>query len=87
MNFKSVFKDGLIGEGTELIWERRRQGDIHFAIIVNGLIKTADGKLHRTPSGAARHLNGNKPVDGWKVWKIRNSGILLDSLRNKNLIP
>jgi hypothetical protein len=30
---------------------------------------------------AAKHLNGNKPVDGWLVWKIKNTGQSLASLR------
>jgi hypothetical protein len=83
MTFKSLVANGLIENGTELVWKRRVQGDTHFAVVVNGAIQTSDGKLHRTPSGAARHLNKGKPVDRWKVWKVKSSGMLIDSFRLK----
>jgi hypothetical protein len=83
MTFKQLVTSGLIPNGTELIWKRRIQGDVHTSTVVNGTIQTADGKLHKTPSGAARHLNNGKPVDGWKVWKIKSSGLLIDTFRLK----
>jgi Restriction Enzyme Adenine Methylase Associated len=81
MTFKQLVMIGLIPNGTELVWKRRVQGAVHTAIVVNGTIQTSDGKIHKTPSGAARHLNNGKPVDGWKVWKIESSGLLLDTFR------
>lgn len=83
MNFSELIKSGVIPIGTELIWKRRIQGETHTATVANNAIRTEDGKLHKTPSGAARHLNNGKPVDGWKVWKIKESGILIDTLRIK----
>ena len=75
-------KSGLISNGEELIWERRVAKEKHLAIVnSDGSITTADGKSHKTPSGAAKHLNGNKPVDGWLAWKIKKSGKALSSLR------
>jgi hypothetical protein len=47
----------------------------------DGTITTTDGKKHKTPSGAAKHLNGNKPVDGWLAWKVKSSGLSLSTLR------
>ncbi len=83
MIFNRLVSGGLIPNGTELIWKRRVQGDAHSATIVNGAIQTADGKLHKTPSGAARHLNNGNPVDGWKVWRIKSTGLLIDTFRLK----
>jgi len=83
MTFKELVRAGIIPNGTELIWKRRVQGDVHTAKVSNDSIQTSDGKLHRTPSGAARHLNNGKPIDGWKVWKIKSTGELIDLFRSK----
>lgn len=82
MNFRDLVKSGKLPVGTELVWRRKLQGDTHTAIVEHEYIRTSDGKLHKTPSGAARHLNKGKPVDGWKVWKIKSSGLLIDTLRD-----
>jgi hypothetical protein len=84
MNFNELVKSGAIAIGTELFWKRRGLGETHTAIVVDGAIRTADGKLHKSPSGAARHLNNGKPVDGWKVWKIKESGSSIDEFRVKH---
>ena len=80
---KELIRAGIIAAGEELIWNRRVSGQIHLAVInADGSITTSDGVKHKSPSGAAKHLNGNKPVDGWLAWKIKKSGISLGSLRN-----
>ena len=56
----------------------------HTAVISkDGLLTTTDGVSHKTPSGAAKHLNGNKPVDGWIAWKSKTNGASLAQLRAK----
>ena len=56
----------------------------HTAIISkDGLLTTTDGVSHKTPSGAAKHLNGNKPVDGWIAWKSKKVGKSLAELRSQ----
>ena len=84
MTFNELIKSGAIPVGTELVWKRRIQGETHTATVARGAIRTADGKLHKSPSGAARHLNNGKPVDGWEVWKIKESGLLIDTFRIKD---
>lgn len=77
-----LLKANLISPGTQLIWKRTKSKVTHSAIInANGTISTSDGKTHKTLSGAARHLNGNKPVDGWIAWKVKVSGKSLAQLR------
>lgn len=79
---KELLKLGLIQEGEELIWKRRVQKVSHAAVVNrDGTLKTSDGKSHKTPSGAAKHLNGNKPVDGWIVWKVKRSNVSLAEIR------
>ena len=80
---KDLIKSGLLQPGQELIWNRRVAKQVHLATVnQDGSITTADGVKHKTPSGAAKHLNGNKPVDGWLAWKIKSTGDSLASLRD-----
>jgi hypothetical protein len=82
MKLSELIKSGLISAGEELIWNRKVAKQIHIAKVnQDGSISTADGVKHKTPSGAAKHLNGNKPVDGWLAWKIKSTGVSLSSLR------
>ena len=81
---RDLLAAGSIDTGDDLVWVSRIQGETHKATISpNGEIRTADGKLHKTPSGALKHLNGNKPVDGWLAWKVKKSGKPLASLRSE----
>ena len=78
-----LVKKGSLTPGQELVWNRRVAKQIHLATVnQDGTITTADGVKHKTPSGAAKHLNGNKPVDGWLAWKIKSTGDSLASLRD-----
>ena len=78
-----LVKKGSLTAGQELIWNRRVAKQIYLATVnQDGSITTADGVKHKTPSGAAKHLNGNKPVDGWLAWKIKSTGVSLASLRD-----
>lgn len=61
---------GKLQEGTVLVWRRKREGSVHRATVTRTGIQTADGAIHKSPSGAAKHLNGDKPVDGWKCWTL-----------------
>ena len=78
-----LVQKGTLTAGQELIWNRRVAKQVHLATVnIDGSITTADGVKHKTPSGAAKHLNGNKPVDGWLAWKVKNTGDSLASLRH-----
>ena len=78
-----LVKKGSLTAGQELIWNRRVAKQIHLATVnQDGSITTSDGVKHKTPSGAAKHLNGTKPVDGWLAWKIKSTGASLASLRD-----
>lgn len=78
-----LINKGSLNAGQELIWNRRVAKQLHLATVnQDGSITTADGTKHRTPSAAAKHLNGNKPVDGWLAWKVKSTGESLASLRD-----
>ena len=79
-----LVKKGSLNAGQELIWNRRVAKQVHLATVnQDGSITTADGIKHKTPSGAAKHLNGNKPVDGWLAWKLKSTGNSLATLRDE----
>ena len=82
-SIKDLIQSGVLLEGQELVWNRRVAKEIHIATANgDGSITTSDGVKHKSPSGAAKHLNGNKPVDGWLAWKIKKTGASLSSLRS-----
>lgn len=84
MNIRDLLKVGLLQPGEELVWSRRVMKTVHTAVVSkDGLLTTTDGISHKTPSGAAKHLNGNKPVDGWIAWKSKTNGASLAQLRAK----
>lgn len=81
-NLRDLLKDGSLQSGDKLIWKRRVSGSTHTAeISASGEIVLSDGTKHRTPSGAAKHLNGGKSVDGWLVWKLVRTSSPLGDLR------
>ncbi len=79
MNIKDLIESGKLQAGASL--SMKKHGKIISAVVTaEGLIKTSDGQLHKSPSGAARSFNGGKPIDGWLAWKLED-GSKLDSLR------
>ena len=85
-SMKHLLESGLVSAGDKLVWSRRVMKSSHEAVVnEDGTITTSDGKKHKTPSGAAKHLNQNKPVDGWIAWKHVKSGNKLSELRSESL--
>ena len=81
---KDLMDKGLLSENEELVWKQKTLGIEHIATITKyGEIRTADGKLHKTPSGAGKWLNGGKSVDGWLIWKTKKHLDSLDALRKQ----
>ncbi len=81
---EKLIKAGKLNIGTVLIWQRRSMKAAHRVVILeSGKLETADGVRHTSPSGAAKHLNGGKPVDGWLAWKVEKNGISLAKLREE----
>ena len=86
-SMKELLKAGLLQVGEEFQWQSRVQQETHQASVTpNGDLRTSDGKIHKTPSGALKHLNGNKPVDGWLAWKSAKTDESLSKIRQKLII-
>jgi hypothetical protein len=79
-----LLKNGSLQAGDVLVWHSRVQGISHKAhVLAGGAIQTADGTVHKSPSGALKHLNGQKPVDGWMAWKLVRTGEALFKIRDR----
>jgi len=83
-NLQNLVKLSLLAPDELIVWNRRVKGVTHQATVTrDGNIRTEDGVIHKTPSGAAKHLNSNRPVDGWISWRVKRTGIQLSELRKK----
>lgn len=81
MNLRDLLRQGLLKPGDNLIWPQPRLGLLHKAAVHgDGHLVTPDGKVHKSPSGAARHFYG-KPIDGWVAWQVESTGKRLTELR------
>jgi hypothetical protein len=75
----------LLKDGDRIIWNRKSLNHVHVAVVSGiGTIITEDGKVHKSPSGAAKHL-GHRPVDGWLAWKLEGSEESLANIRKRYL--
>ena len=76
---KNLIDAGLLIANSQVSWRRRGGSQFLAEVLPNGFIKTSNGQVHKSPSGAARSLVG-RPVDGWAVWRVAG-GKTLASLR------
>ncbi|MEY2778286.1 MAG: hypothetical protein RL008_382 [Actinomycetota bacterium] len=84
ISVKDLIDSEMLKVGDRLIWKSRMQNSVHEAIVLsNGTLRTIDGTVHKSPTGALKHLNGNKPVDGWNAWKLAKDGSSLSKLRSR----
>jgi hypothetical protein len=82
---RDLVEGGYLVDGDRLIWRRKSLKLVHIAVVTSsGILNTEDGKGHKSPSGAAKHL-GKKPIDGWLAWKLEGSGETLAELRKRCL--
>ena len=80
---RDLIQGNFLKDGDRLVWNRKSLKLAHVATVsATGTIMTDDGVVHKSPSGAAKHL-GNRPVDGWLAWKLESSGESLASLRDR----
>ncbi len=84
MNINDLVKAGKLFIGQELVWNSRK-GRRTCTITPDSELQISNGKKFKTPSGAAKFLNGGKNVDGWLTWAILDtetkSYIKLNDLR------
>lgn len=82
LSLRNLLEVGLISVGDDLIWKKRNSRLTFTAkIMPNGMIQTADGVFHTSPSMAARHVNMGMSTNGWRVWQLATSKQSLFELR------
>jgi hypothetical protein len=82
LSLKDLLDEGLLSVGESLIWHKLNSGLPHEAtILADGRIETADGKIHNSPSTAARHVNGGVSTNGWRVWRALDKNSALSEIR------
>ena len=67
MSIKNLLDNNILKSGDILIWNRKYLKNIYKAEIdFSGKIKTENGLVFNSPSGAARHFSNGIAVDGWR---------------------
>lgn len=79
---KDLIAAGRLRVGTQLHHPARRHPEraAEAEVVRDGL--RVRGQTYPTPSGAAKAVNGGKPVQGWLFWKLPD-GRHLDALRGR----
>ena len=76
----------LLSVGATLEFRRPRTGETYTAEVASdGKLKLPDGKGFTTPSRAAASAVGGGTFDGWTAWRVKDSDLLLDALRQQLL--
>ena len=82
MNMKDLIDNNILKSGDILIWDRKYLKKTYkVEIDYTGRIKTENGLIFNSPSGAARHFSDGTAVDGWRVWKVERLNKTLGALR------
>ena len=76
---RDLVRDGALPVGTELIHPGRQHPDQRAVVVGDGI--EFQGKVYDSPSGAARAATGTTAENGWRFWRLRDSGQLLGDLR------
>lgn len=67
---------------ADLVWKRPKKGQEFKATLLDGgIIRVADGKDYKSPSGAAMAVAAVVSYDGWYAWRVVSSGKTLDQYR------
>jgi hypothetical protein len=79
-SLRDLLKSGAISVGDVLVWEKKQSKTVHTVTVqADGTLKASSGAIYRTPSNAAKQLNGGIAINGWRVWRLqRNSKSLLE---------
>jgi hypothetical protein len=77
MNLSQFVADGSLIPDSWLVLHRRGGVSMRAKVLSDGNLQTEDGKVHSSPSGAAKHLLG-RGVDGWLVWRLSDGRVLAD---------
>lgn len=83
VSVRDLLVAGLLREGQQLRFSRANE---QIAVLdSNGGLRVGD-QSYRSPSSAARALNGGVAVNGWTAWRLADSdGVSLAEVRRRFL--
>ena len=82
LSLKDLLEAGLLSEGESLIWNKLSSPTpFEATLLADGRIETKDGKIHTSPSTAAKHVNSGISTNGWRVWKVSSKKKSLSEIR------
>jgi CBS domain-containing protein len=81
VTIRDLVNAGLLKPGATLVYDRpQAEETLLVTVTETGLLRLADGRETRTPSGAISELSG-KIVDGWHAWRTAPGDQPLHDLR------
>lgn len=86
IDLKTLARHGLIKSGDVFVWHRKFESTFYKVTLTKNFYLQSGDYVFKTPTSAARHFNGNKPVNGWLVWKLLDHKISLENLRSKLVV-
>lgn len=83
VSLQDLLDAGLLHAGTKLVWPRPMRGVRYTAEVTpDARIRLEDGRVFKTPSGAAMAAAETTSYDGWHAWRISSDdGQRLHQLR------
>lgn len=73
VSLSDLLKNGTLQQGESLIFRRRSAPSVEGVLQPDGTI-SINNLPYNTPSRAARAVAGNKPIDGWRSWRVIRLG-------------
>ena len=82
---RDLLKSGALENGDVLVWVKKQTGTKSVVTVqANGTLLDEKGTTYRTPSSAAKALNGGIAINGWRVWKLQKNSKSLLEVRESN---
>lgn len=81
IDLATLARYGLIKSGDVFCWKRNSGEIIHKVVLTENYVLQSGNEFFQTPTSAAKFFNGDKPVNGWLVWKVLDRKISLENLR------
>jgi hypothetical protein len=86
IDLKTLARHGLIKAGDVFVWHRKFESNFYKVTLTKNFYLQSGDYVFKTPTSAARHFNGDKPVNGWMVWKLLDHKVSLNNLRSKLIV-
>lgn len=67
---RRLLETGHLQVGQELVYKNSSsEKTMKVSIDTNGFLVDKMGNVYKTPTAAAKSINNNKSINGWKAWR------------------